>query len=279
MPLPFSKSQIEKLGFRLIAEEPPAIADLNMLHDLLAHYDAVLEVAVMAVEDKLGLQATSRVKNTGTILEKLHRHGGSWLKSMQDIAGLRIVGDWKRSEQDVRVAQIVQLFSTRNARLPRVHDRRLSPVNGYRAVHVVAYIDNTPVEIQVRTTWQHEWADLYEKLADILGRGIRYGEDPYGLTEEAEVVRRQVAGHPREKELRATIDQIVELIIGARKGIVRKAILVADLLDLLEQAVEQGVSETIMQDQWRDVEKFMAELRETIGDLAEEGSALVRLLP
>ena len=250
-----------------------------MLHDLLAHYDAVLEVAVIAVKDKLGLQATSRVKNTGTILEKLQRHGGSWLKSMQDIAGLRIVGDWTRSEQDARVAEIVQLFSTGSGRPPRVHDRRLSPVNGYRAVHVVTYIDNTPVEVQVRTVWQHEWADLYEKLADILGRGIRYGEDPYGLTEEAEAVRQQVAGHPRETELRATIDQMAELIIDIRKSIVRKAVLVADLLDLLEKAVEQGASEAIMQDRWRDVEKFMAELRETIGDLAEEGSALVSLLP
>lgn len=180
--------------------------------------------------------------------------------------------------QDARVAQIVQLFSTGDGRRPRIHDRRLNPVNGYRAVHVVAYIDNTPIEVQVRTVWQHEWGNLYEKLADILGRGIRYGEDPYGLTEEAEVVRRQVAGHPREIELHASIDQLVEVISSGRKIIVYKAILVADILDLLEQVVEQGASEAIMQGHWRDVETSMAELRETIGNLAEEGSTLVCLL-
>jgi hypothetical protein len=36
--------------------------------------------------------------------------------------------------------------------------------------------DGFPVEIQVRTRLQHEWAELFEKLADQLGRGIRYGE-------------------------------------------------------------------------------------------------------
>lgn len=32
-----------------------------------------------------------------------------------------------------------------------------------------------PVEIQLRTARQHQWAELFEKLADKWGRAIRYG--------------------------------------------------------------------------------------------------------
>lgn len=38
--------------------------------------------------------------------------------------------------------------------------------------------DRVRVEIQVRTLLQGLWANIYERLADGLGRGIRYGELP-----------------------------------------------------------------------------------------------------
>ncbi|AQA25303.1 hypothetical protein BTZ20_5632 [Rhodococcus sp. MTM3W5.2] len=34
------------------------------------------------------------------------------------------------------------------------------------------------MEIQLRTTTQSAWANTYERLADRIGRGIRYGEIP-----------------------------------------------------------------------------------------------------
>jgi ppGpp synthetase/RelA/SpoT-type nucleotidyltranferase len=140
-------------------------------------YEAELERAVLRVRSELDVLPTSRVKNTSTILEKLRRHGGSWLKSIQDVAGMRIVDSLDRNGQDALVAEIVTLFGGERRR-PRVVDRRARPMHGYTAVHVVAYPADIPVEIQVRTRWQHEWADLYEKLADRVGRGIRYGEPP-----------------------------------------------------------------------------------------------------
>jgi len=51
-------------------------------------------------------------------------------------------------------------------------------MHGYRAVHVVVYIGGLPVEIQVRTKAQDQWANAFEKFADVVGRGIRYGESP-----------------------------------------------------------------------------------------------------
>lgn len=49
---------------------------------------------------------------------------------------------------------------------------------GYRAVHVIVSIGGRFVEIQIRTLGQDLWANVFERIADIFGRGIRYGEPP-----------------------------------------------------------------------------------------------------
>ena len=82
-----------------------------------------------------------------------------------------------RYEQDRVVAQIVAEFSD-CPKAPSVKDRRRQPSHGYRAVHVVVYLDNMPVEIQVRTTMQDAWAQITESLGDLWGRGLRYGLPP-----------------------------------------------------------------------------------------------------
>src|SRR5690606_20276899 len=89
-------------------------------------------------------------------------------------APMRIVGGPNRREQDETVARVVELFQL-EAPEPKVIDRRAHPVHGYSAVHVIVFPEGVPVEIQIRTTWQHEWAEVFEKLADAVGRGIRYG--------------------------------------------------------------------------------------------------------
>ncbi len=80
MPLPLSTSQIETLGVRLLEDVKPADADLELLHQVLGAYSDVLAGAVDRVRSELGISPTSRIKNTRTILEKLHRYGGHWLK-------------------------------------------------------------------------------------------------------------------------------------------------------------------------------------------------------
>lgn len=150
----------------------PAQADLDLPHQLLVSYSQVLSDAVTVVRNDLGVSPTSRMKNTGTILEKLERYGGSWLKSVQDLAGMRIVGSFDRIGQDTLVERLVDLVSG-DRRAPKVVDRRQVPMHGYAAVHVIVFPGDVPIEIQVRTRWQHEWADLFEKLADRVGRGIR----------------------------------------------------------------------------------------------------------
>lgn len=89
--LPFPKNQVRKLGERLRAAGIPSGEDLEMLHTLLAAYDEALATAVAAVRDELGYAASPRLKNEGTIIEKLRRNRHGTLGNIQDLAGMRIV--------------------------------------------------------------------------------------------------------------------------------------------------------------------------------------------
>jgi len=158
--LPLSRSQLVRLGERLVAADPPAVDDLAQLYEVLRAYDAVPTATVARVRAETGIVPTSRIKNTGTILEKLGRYGGSWLKSIQDLAGMRIVLTGDRDDQDRLVQQLVTLFGD-DRKPPTVVDRRAEPSHGCRAVHIIVLPNDLPVEIQVRTRLQHEWAELW----------------------------------------------------------------------------------------------------------------------
>lgn len=177
MPRPLSRSALERLGRHLVATDHPQRADIEQLHALLAAYGPVLASAVNVVSTEIGFVPTSRVKTTGTIVEKLRRNGGHTLSSVHDLGGMRLVVTGGRMGQD-QVAERIQGVFVDGARAPRLIDRRLEPVHGYRALHVIVYPDGYPIEVQVRTEWQHLWAEWFERLADQYGRGIRYGAPP-----------------------------------------------------------------------------------------------------
>lgn len=229
VPLPFSKNQARRLGERLKTADCLSAEDLTLLQSLLETYDEALEVAAKQIRDSLDVRVSSRIKNTGTIIEKLRRLGAP-LNTIQDLAGMRIVVDeGGRRAQDSLVARLSKLFEE-PARPVKKVDRRADPRSGYRAVHLVVHVNNVPVEIQIRTKLQQEWAELFEKLADRLGRGIRYGEqasfgsrdnylipaDPSNLQEIAEAAVRVVHGYAKvislveEAEVAATQEIIDE---------------------------------------------------------------------
>jgi hypothetical protein len=126
-----SGSQVDKLGRRLRNEEPPSVEDLRLLEQVRrAHEDARLEVVQALLAE--GLQGTSRLKTTSTIIEKLQRESTMHLSRMQDIAGVRLVIEGTRLDQDRVVERILELFPD-----ARMVDRREKPSYGYRAVHVI----------------------------------------------------------------------------------------------------------------------------------------------
>jgi hypothetical protein len=183
VPLPTSKKQIDKLGKRLAAGDVVAAEDAAFLEELIACHQEILEQSRprldgLAEAASTGvLYVTARPKTTTTIIEKLRRNPNGPLSRIQDLAGFRIVGALTYGQQDQVRDEIIRRFPA-DPRAPAVMDRRIQPSYGYRAVHVIVSVDDISIEIQIRTLHQHMWANLMERLADRLGRQIRYGGAP-----------------------------------------------------------------------------------------------------
>ena len=154
-----SKTQIDKLGERLkkgrITED-----DLRRLDEYRLSFSEAYEFVVGKIKDTMNLGATGRpAKSTPSIVEKLKRESLR-LTQMQDIAGCRIViADIQA--QDSVTAALRTLFDEFS-----IVDRRITPSHGYRAVHGIAKYRGRAVEVQIRTSAQHLWAELSEKLSD-----------------------------------------------------------------------------------------------------------------
>lgn len=163
-----SKTQIDRLGDRLkkgnITE-----ADLRFLDQYRRSFTPAYEIVVGTIRNDLALEPTGRpAKSTTSISEKLRRESMR-LTQIQDIAGCRLtVTDI--AEQDSVVQSLNNLFEKTT-----IVDRRQKPSHGYRAVHVIVSCLDKMIEIQVRTSLQHLWAELSEKLSDMVDPAIKYG--------------------------------------------------------------------------------------------------------
>ncbi len=121
-------------------------------------------------------------------MEKLNRETIR-LSQVQDIAGCRVVVSDVAAQERV-VASLRDVFPDAS-----VVDRRANPSHGYRAVHVIAQISGKLVEIQVRTSLQHLWAELSEKLSDVADPAIKYGGGPAAGHEKLTMTSRVVMMH------------------------------------------------------------------------------------
>lgn len=163
-----SKSQIDRLGDRLrdgrITEE-----DLRLLDDYRRSFIDVYELVFRRIAEEVLLKPTGRpAKSTTALIAKLNRETAR-LSQVQDIAGCRLVVE-DIAAQEVVVGRLKDLFHD-----CAVIDRRTQPSHGYRAVHVVVRVEGKPIEVQVRTEIQHQWAELSEKFSDVEDPAIKYG--------------------------------------------------------------------------------------------------------
>lgn len=167
-----SKTQIDRLGDRLKGG-PHTERDLRLLDDYRRSFDEAYGTVVRTLR-QLGEDPTGRLaKSTVSIADKLRRESIR-LSQMQDIAGCRIVVE--------SVVEQKQLVASLMTDLPGASliDRRDHHSHGYRAAHVIAEISGKPVEIQVRTSLQHLWAEVSEKSSDVIDPTIKYGGGPDG---------------------------------------------------------------------------------------------------
>jgi putative GTP pyrophosphokinase len=163
-----SKTQVDRLGDRL-RDGQVGEAELRALSEYRASFAPAYRTVFETIRDELVLDPTGRpAKSTAAIIEKLRRESIR-LTQMQDIAGLRVVVPLIEQQDDV--ASVVSALFEKAS----VMDRRERPSHGYRAVHVVLYVNDVPVEVQVRTALQHKWAELSEKMSDLVDPAIKYG--------------------------------------------------------------------------------------------------------
>jgi len=140
-----------------------------MLDEYRRSFSDAYEYVVGVIRNELMLEPTGRpAKSTTSIVEKLLRESIR-LTQIQDIAGCRLVVSGVLEQERV-ISLLIPLFPDAS-----VVDRRASPSHGYRAVHVIVSHDKKVVEVQVRTALQHVWAELSEKLSDVLEPAIKYG--------------------------------------------------------------------------------------------------------
>jgi len=163
----FSKTQIDRLGDRLKGGSHTE-SDLRLLDDYRRSFGEAYEAVVRTLRQRGEVPTGRLAKSTVSIAEKLRRESIR-LSQMQDIAGCRIVVG-NVVEQEQLVASLKTDFPGAT-----LIDRRDNPSFGYRAIHVIAVISGKPIEIQVRSSLQHMWAEVSEKSSDVLDPTIKYG--------------------------------------------------------------------------------------------------------
>jgi hypothetical protein len=174
-------SQLNKLGERLRRGQTDD-NDIRALNGFRESFRPAFDKVVAALES-LGLEVGGRsAKTIGSIVAKLEREK-TRLSTMQDIAGCRVEVQ-NRIEQDRFVEQIVKLVKL----FPdsKVDDRRVKPSHGYRAVHVIANVGGSPVEIQVRTVLRFDPAIKYGGGPEFVQKILQDFSDVLNGIEEVE---------------------------------------------------------------------------------------------
>lgn len=164
----WTRTQIDKLGDRIRKSAIVSDDDRAQLREILATHLAPMEFVQETLQTRLGLVVRARPKTEKSTIEKLRRNPR--LSTIQDLAGVRII----LAERDPACAAVVARRA-RSLLEGRYQDRRSHPSHGYRALHLAVQHDGCWIEVQIRTRLQHRWAEIFEKLADVVGRQVRYG--------------------------------------------------------------------------------------------------------
>lgn len=180
----YSKNELIRLGDKLRTESKTKTISqesLLQLHDLRLSYKDVLSNVfnVLSEESKKIRKSrvvTYRIKRIESIISKLNRFPNMELGKMVDIAGCRCIVD---SVQDI--------FHIKDALEKRLIIEKIKDYindkpaddDGYSALHLYVKSktdDKKPVEIQIRTRDQHNWATFVEILDVVYGTKIKEGQ-------------------------------------------------------------------------------------------------------
>ena len=174
MEKPLSNGEIRRLG-KAMKLGPLVNSEQEALRELASFWNyqrTEIELSIKSHLSEIEHEFSYRVKNLNTILQKMNRTTIN-LDDMRDVVGIRVVIDGDLNFQEL----IVNLLESHLAgNKPRRINRLRKPMFGYRAIHLEVQFHGGPVEIQIRTALQHQWAMLSERAVGILGPQIKYEE-------------------------------------------------------------------------------------------------------
>ncbi len=259
MKNPFSKTQIDRLGDRLKGG-PHTESDLRLLDDYRRSFGEAYEAVVLAIRQRGELPTGRPTKSTHSIVEKLHRESIR-LSQMQDIAGCRVIV--------VNVVQQDEFVASLGTAFPRASliDRRDKPSYGYRAVHIIAEIAGKPIEIQVRSSLQHLWAEVSEKSSDALDPTIKHGGGPDWWRTSLTDLSEWVAAYEKlEKTLVGAYNQLEGTLVAAYEKL--ETTLVAELVE--KHVPDHMAQETLRREKEKLQGELTSEKEKMEGKLAHE---------
>ena len=186
---PFSNSQIDRLGDAIrdgIQFDEDFYYQLEQWNEALLAKVREIVIRVLNERTYLGIRPVgdlgedpkweyaSRVKSIDTLREKLQRLN-SRLSTIQDLAGARVNIDGSLLDQQHLVEDLKSAFESQQAKV-KVKNYLVESQFGYRAIHLHINSPAGRVELQVRTSFQEQWANVNEALGDVYGRDLRYRE-------------------------------------------------------------------------------------------------------
>lgn len=183
----FSKSEVDRAGRTLVAENPTAdqfLHALAVMNNWRASHNFPLntfQVGLRRRASRFDDQAlvAQRIKRMSSIELKLRRFETMKLSQMQDIGGCRAV---LRNVSLVRDVADSYKESSVKHRLLRIDDYLANPKqSGYRGIHLIYryYSDRSEIynglliEIQLRSALQHAWATAVETVGTFLKQSLK----------------------------------------------------------------------------------------------------------
>ena len=164
-----TRTQINRAGDRLRRASTPDEADRRIYDEFRAGFAEPLNDVLLSLTELAGDRpVASRLKRFETTVEKLRRHK-SRLSRIEDIAGCRVVLPTTHEKHELLA------LVTRRWEVVRTRDYQAEPRGGYRALHVVVRSRDHPVEVQLRTELEEQWANTTEALADMVDPELKYG--------------------------------------------------------------------------------------------------------
>jgi len=231
-----------------------------LLDDYRRSFGDAYEAVVRTIRQRGEFPTGRLAKSTVSIVEKLRRESIR-LSQMQDIAGCRVVVG-NVVDQEQFVASLTTDFPESS-----VMDRRDNPSYGYRAVHIIAEISGKAIEIQVRTSLQHLWAEVSEKSSDVLDSTIKHGGGPGWWRDSLTKISEWVAAYEKLEETLLTAYNELEKALLAAYHKLEKTV----VTELLEQDLpERMVQEMLAREKEEMQGKLTREKEEIQGKLAHD---------